>query len=145
MLSASARASLTKTLGSTHFTDTLFATSLDELTPAAYAAHKAHATAPKPLSPREREMADVQAAQREAEEAYQGHRARVNHGGAPVGLKWSEEVEDAVRALAEADGGNRLVVIVRSPPPPSFWPHSLMCWIYSTETILGHRRCVGDV
>jgi twinfilin len=41
------------------FPDALFATHKSDLTATAYAAHRQHQTAPKPLSAREQEMADV--------------------------------------------------------------------------------------
>ncbi|KAA1471077.1 actin depolymerizing protein [Dentipellis sp. KUC8613] len=114
MLYASTRNTLTKGLGSTHFTDTIFATSKDDVTPAAYAAHKRHVAAPAPMSAREKEMADVLAAEKQAGGgAYGSSRARQNHIGTGVGLKWSPDVEDAVKELATAD--NRLVTITIDP------------------------------
>src|ERR1700709_560398 len=73
MLYASTRGSLLKSLGSTLFTDSIFATSKADLTPEAYAAHRRHLDAPKPLSTREREMADIRAA--EATGTYEGSSA----------------------------------------------------------------------
>jgi len=111
MLYASTRNSLMKSLGSTHFVDSLFATSKADLTPEAYASHKRHVAAPKPLSAREQEMADIMAAEREnGGGAYDGSRSRQNHLGAGVGLNWSPDVEDAVKELITGEG-SRLVVI----------------------------------
>lgn len=112
MLYASTRNALTKSLGSSVFTDSLFATSKDDLTPDAYAKHKKHMAAPKPLSAQEQEMADIRAAEREAGNAsYEGSSARRNHLGAKVGLSWAPEVENAVRELWVGEG-SQLVVIV---------------------------------
>ncbi|KAG6818214.1 hypothetical protein H0H87_000119 [Tephrocybe sp. NHM501043] len=113
MLYASTRASLLKALGSTLFTDTIFATSKADLTPEAYASHRRHVTAPKPLSAREQEMAEVRAA--ESSGAYEGSRARVNHIGAGVGLIWSQPLEDAVRLFAQAEHGAIVVVEIDRP------------------------------
>lgn len=112
MLYASTRNALTKSLGSSVFTDSLFATSKLDVTPEAYVKHKKHMTAPQPLSAREQEMADIRAAEREAGGAsYEGSSARRNHLGARVGLSWAPEVEEAVKELWMGES-SRLVVIV---------------------------------
>lgn len=113
MLYASTRTSLLKSLGSTFFTDSLFATSKSDLTPEGYAAHLKHMAAPKPLSVREQEMADIRAAERAAGSGgYVGSRARQSPIGAGVGLNWSEEVENAVKDLGQ--GEDSKVVIIAS-------------------------------
>lgn len=111
MLYASTRASLLKSLGSTLFSDSIFATSKADLTPEAYASHRRHLAAPKPLSAREQEMADVRAAEREGGVAYDGSRARASPIGTGVGLNWSEEVEDAVKKLGEGDGCEVAIIV----------------------------------
>lgn len=103
MIYASTRNSVTKSLGAANFVDTIFATSKEELTPEGYAAHKRHLAAPKPMSARERELADIRAAEREAGSApYNANAARKSPFGTGVGLKWSDAAEVAVRNLAEA-------------------------------------------
>ncbi|THH20690.1 hypothetical protein EW146_g712 [Bondarzewia mesenterica] len=115
MLYALTRNLLTKNLGSTHFADTIFATSKDDVTPAAYAAHKRHVAAEAPMSAKEKEMADVREAERQAGGgAYEGSRGRQNHIGTGVGLNWTAEVEDAVKDLASSSR-NRLVVLTVDP------------------------------
>lgn len=112
MLYASTRNALTKSLGSTVFTDSLFATSKSDVTPDAYAAHKRHQAAPKPLSAREQEMADIRTAEREASATYEGSRARQNHlGNQEVGYTWVEDAREAVGEL-RAGEGSRLVILV---------------------------------
>lgn len=115
MLYAATRNTLTKSLGSTHFTDNIFATSKDDLSADAYAKHKRHLAAPQPMSARELEMAAVKAAEREAGGgSYEGSRARRNHVGMPVGhgvLKWSEEVIDALKQLGTEDGSQLLILV----------------------------------
>ncbi|KAF7322613.1 Protein tyrosine kinase [Mycena chlorophos] len=105
MLYASSRASLLKSLGSSTFSDSIFATSKADLTPDAYAAHRKHVLAPKPLSSAEQEMADIRAAERLAGglSAYQGSRARTTHIGQTVGMGWTEDVQEAVKALGDGD------------------------------------------
>ncbi|KAF8432416.1 actin depolymerizing protein [Boletus edulis BED1] len=111
MLYASTRNALIKSLGSTVFTDSLFATDKSDVTPSGYAAHRRHQTAPKPLSTREQEMADIKAAEREAGASYEGSRARQNHlGNQEVGYTWGEDASEAVGAL-RAGEGSRLVVL----------------------------------
>lgn len=112
MLYASTRNSLTKSLGSTVFTDSIFATAKTDVTPEAYAAHKRHLAAPKPLSAREQEIANIRAAEREAGVVYEGSKARQNHlGQGKIGYQWSQEAEDAVKRLGSGEG-NHVVVLV---------------------------------
>ncbi|KAG1734577.1 hypothetical protein EDB19DRAFT_1595091, partial [Suillus lakei] len=87
-LPASTSNSLTRSLGSTIFTDSLFATSKADVTPEACEAHKRHQVAPKPLSAREQEMANIlKAAEREAGNSYEGSNARKNHIGQRIGRR----------------------------------------------------------
>jgi twinfilin len=71
-----------------------------DLTPESYTAHIAHNAAPKPLSAREAEMAGIRAAS--GTTAYEGSRARKSHLDGAGGLKWSPEVEEAVKGLVNA-------------------------------------------
>jgi twinfilin-like protein len=111
MLYASTRNALTRSLGSTVFTDSLFATDKSDVTPHGYAAHRRHQAAPKPLSAREQEIADIKAAEREAGASYEGSRARQNHlGNQQVGYTWAEDAREAVGEL-RAGEGSRLVIL----------------------------------
>ncbi|TBU35777.1 hypothetical protein BD311DRAFT_680384 [Dichomitus squalens] len=115
MLYAATRNTLTKSLGSTHFTDSIFATAKEDVNAEAYAKHKRHLAAPKPLSAREKEMEAVKAAEREAGgRIYEGSRARQNHVGQGVFLKWSPEAEEAIKDLVTADD-SRLVILSIDP------------------------------
>ncbi len=112
MIYASTRNSVTKSLGATSFVDTIFATSKEDLTPEGYAAHKRHLAAPKPMSAREKEMADIKAAEREAGSAlYNVNAARQSPFGTGVGLKWSNEAEAAVRNLADATEDHLITIV----------------------------------
>lgn len=64
------------------------------------------------MNAREQELANIKAAEKEMGEAYEGSRARKNHVGTTVGVKWSPEVEDAVRAIVSGQEHENLVVIV---------------------------------
>lgn len=112
MLYASSRAALTKALGSSYFTDSLFATSKADLTAASYAAHLAHNAAPNPLSAREREIAESRAAEQSADTMFEGSRARKNHVGHPVGFPWDPKVEESIRSFSSNELG-LLIVMVR--------------------------------
>lgn len=114
MLYASSRNNLTKALGSTHFTDNLFATSKADITGDAYKKHRQHLAAPKPMSEREKEMAEVRAAERQAGgTTYEGSRARRNHIGQAVGFPLPDDAEAALKALL-GDEESRLVILVGS-------------------------------
>lgn len=116
MLYASTRNSVTKSLGSTHFTDSIFATSKDDVTGTAYARHLRHLAAPKPMSQREKDLAEMAEAEKRAIDDYQGSNARLSHlSGAVVGFTWSSEVEEAFKQLASEDSSKLLVVNVETP------------------------------
>jgi len=116
MLYASTRNSITKSLGSTHFTDSIFATSKNDVTGDAYARHLRSLAAPKPMSQREKELAEMAEAERQAADAYQGSNARKSHlSGAVVGFIWSPEVEEALKQLAVEESSKLLVVTVETP------------------------------
>ncbi|KAL1729254.1 hypothetical protein EV714DRAFT_273871 [Schizophyllum commune] len=117
MLYASTRNALMRALGSATFTDNIYATSKDDVTPEAYAAHLRHLAAPKPLSAREKELEDVKAAEREGGiNQYEGARRRVtdlvNTG---VGFKWNDDAAQAIKELGEADDCRVVVLTVEMP------------------------------
>ncbi|KAJ1309790.1 hypothetical protein OPQ81_006555 [Rhizoctonia solani] len=111
MVYASTRGALTKALGDQRFKDNIFATSKDDLTPEAYQAHQRHLAAPKPLTARERELEEIRAAERASSAAYEGSGVRQSIVGPRAGMKWSDELGDALRDLQPG----RLVVISIDP------------------------------
>jgi len=110
MLYASTRLSLLKSLGSSFFTDSIFATSKADLTPEAYDAHLRHVSAPDFLSAREQEIADARKAENEAA-SYAGSNARVTHIGTGHGFNWSPEAEHAVINLGEGTGCSIVIIV----------------------------------
>ena len=112
MLYASTRSSLTKSLGSAPFSDSMFATSKDDLTASAYAKHRASLAAPKPMSAREKELEEIKAAESKSL-SYEGSRARASHVKEEVGLGWPEEIENAVKDLGSGQE-SKVVVLVSS-------------------------------
>lgn len=116
MLYAATRNSVTKSLGPTHFTDSIFATSKNDVTREGYAQHLRSLAAPKPLSKREQELAEMDEAEKHAVSYYQGGHAMKSHmSGAAVGFSWSQEVEEAFKQLAVEDSSKLLVVTVETP------------------------------
>ncbi|KAF8759014.1 Actin depolymerizing protein [Rhizoctonia solani] len=112
MVYASSRGALTKALGDQKFKDNIFATSKDDLTPEAYQAHQRHLAAPKPLTARERVgLEEIRAAERASSAAYEGAGVRQSIVGSRAGMKWSDELGDALRDLQPG----RLVVISIDP------------------------------
>ncbi|KAG8984081.1 Twinfilin-1 [Tulasnella sp. JGI-2019a] len=130
MLYASSRSAVTKALGGQAFADTMFTTAKSDLTPTAYASHLRHIAAPPPMSAREQELYNIKAAEKEMGEAYEGSRARKNHVGTTVGVKWSPEVEEAVTAVVSGQGKENLAVIALDP---------------STETLILTEKKIADV
>ncbi|CAE6414265.1 unnamed protein product [Rhizoctonia solani] len=86
-------------------------TAKDDLTPEAYQAHQRHLAAPKPLTARERELEEIRAAERASSAAYEGSGVRQSIVGSRAGMKWSDELGDALRDLQPG----RLVVISIDP------------------------------
>ncbi|KAF8163181.1 hypothetical protein B0H34DRAFT_311846 [Crassisporium funariophilum] len=122
MLYASTRLLLLKSLGSTLFSGSIFATTKDDFTAEAYASHLRHAAAPHPLSAREQETIDLRAAENETA-SYGGSSARISHIGTGVGLNWSPEVEDAVKKLGKGIDCS-LVIITIDPNTETLSLHS---------------------
>ncbi|TFK29820.1 actin depolymerizing protein [Coprinopsis marcescibilis] len=113
MLYASTRSNLLKSLGSALFVDSIFATSKLDITADAYTAHQQHIAAPKPLSSREKDLADLRVSENDAA-GYAGSRARVNHIGTGVGLNWSDEAEHAVGSLAQDEKTNLVILSIEA-------------------------------
>lgn len=114
MLYAATRTALTKSLGAAHFTDSIFATSKEDLSADAYSKHKQHLAAPKPMSAREKEIEAVKAAERQAGGyTYEGSNARRSHVASGVGFQWSNEADSAVKELAS--GSSISLVVLVSP------------------------------
>ena len=113
MIYASSRSTVTKSLGSSYFVESLFVSSKSELTAEAYAEHKGQQSGPQPLTVQEKEWEAARETERvESGTSYQGSKGRRNHVGAGVGLTWSEEAQDAITALGGGEEST-LVILVR--------------------------------
>lgn len=113
MLYASTRPSLVKALGSSLFSDAVFATAKADLTVDAYTAHLGHLAAPDPLSSKEQELADLRAAENAAA-SYEGSQARKTHVGPAPGYHWTPGAEEAIVELGRRTEDS-LVVLVSIP------------------------------
>ncbi|GAA6014158.1 hypothetical protein JCM11491_004123 [Sporobolomyces phaffii] len=158
MLYASTRTTLVRHLGDSNFSDSIFATSKDDLTYGSYVAHTRHASAAAPLTAREQEMADIRAAESAAAEdstdqqQHQSGRSIIfgdqqqsggGEGGAEVrgALPWSDDAKEAVRALHEGNGEEGVVqleidlktetVVLAEPQPTSLSvPADKPCYLF---------------
>src|SRR6266498_159041 len=108
MLYASTRSSLVKALGSSLFSDAVFATTKADLTADAYAAHLRHLAAPDPLSSKEQELADLRVAD---PVSYEGSQARKNHVGPAPGYRWSSGAEEAIVGLGRRNEDSLVVLV----------------------------------
>ena len=64
------------------------------------------------MSQREKVLAEMAEAERQAADDYQGSNARKNHlSGAVVGFTWSSDVEEAFKQLAVEESSKLLVVV----------------------------------
>lgn len=64
------------------------------------------------MSQREKDLAEMAEAERQAADAYQGSNARKSHlSGAVVGFTWSPDVEEALKQLAVEESSKLLVVV----------------------------------
>ncbi|OCF41449.1 hypothetical protein I317_04750 [Kwoniella heveanensis CBS 569] len=106
MLQASSRSGLLKALGAANFKHDWFATSINDLTPAALTAHLKHLASPPPLSASEAALAEVREAEAaEAKRAALDPQVAVNRKKAVVGLggkmSLGDGVVDALKKVAQ--------------------------------------------
>ncbi|KAK4051460.1 Twinfilin-1 [Microbotryomycetes sp. JL201] len=117
MLYASSRNTCSRALGDQRFAASLFATTRDapqsDLSYSAYQAHETHEAAAKPMSEREKEMADIKAA--EAKERREGtfsqpgvgrsmlETSSAPGGGNNLGLAWSEQARTLVERMTGSE------------------------------------------
>ncbi|KAL1934488.1 hypothetical protein VTP01DRAFT_6670 [Rhizomucor pusillus] len=102
MIYASTRATLTKGLGDGRFTDNLYGTVKDEFTYAGYKKHLAHKNSEAPLTQREKELAEIKAAEAKAAADYSGTTAR--QAFAPrLEYQLKDEVIEALKELKKTE------------------------------------------
>ncbi|KAF9178206.1 Twinfilin-1 [Haplosporangium sp. Z 767] len=79
MLYAATRATLTKDLGDSHFKDSIYGTNKGDFTLESYKKHRASLEAPKPLTERERQLAEIHANEKAMVESMKGGAYRKSH------------------------------------------------------------------
>ncbi|GAA5935926.1 twinfilin TWF1 [Sporobolomyces koalae] len=149
MLYASTRTTLIRFLGDSRFTDSIFATSKEDLTYESYHAHTRHAAASAPLTAREQEMAEIKAAEAataDDSQSQQQHSGRsaifgektAGEGQVRGALPWSDEAKEAARALQdgrelvqlEIELGTETVVLSDPQPTTLSVPVDKPCYLF---------------
>lgn len=113
MLFASTRLTLVRELGSEHFSETIFATTAEELTAAGFAKHEKHSELAAPLTEEERTLGEVKRA--EAEEG-RGTGVREIHLSKNMNMPVST---DALVALADLGHGKGSGIVTLKINPQS--------------------------
>ncbi|GAA5953265.1 hypothetical protein JCM3765_007457 [Sporobolomyces pararoseus] len=162
MLYASTRTTLIRHLGDSKISDSIFATSKDDLSYTSYQAHTRHSEAAAPLTAREQEMADIRAAESATAEdssdfqQQQAGRSMIfgqqQQTGETEGrssevrgaLPWSDEAKEAARGLKEENGKEivqleidlKTETIVLSDPQPTSLsvPSDKPCYLFYRHT-----------
>ncbi|KAJ2657001.1 Twinfilin-1 [Coemansia sp. RSA 1199] len=106
MLYAATKATVTRTLGESHFIDTMFGTTRDDFTSAGYTRHRVHAESSAPLTEREQELERIRDDESKVAEAPTMD-SRRSHARAVYPLH-----EDAERAVREFASGTANFVLL---------------------------------
>ncbi|CAO3624433.1 unnamed protein product [Cunninghamella blakesleeana] len=104
MIYASTRASLTKELGDSKFTDSIYGTQKSEFSWDGYKKHLAHQKAEAPLTQREKEMAEIKEAEARAVTDYQGASTRKTYAPG-VSFPLTSATIEALRVLNQSKDG----------------------------------------
>ena len=107
MLFASTRLTLVRELGSEHFRESIFTTTPEELTPAGFEKHDAHANLQAPLTEEEESLGQVKRAEAEAG---QGSGRREIHLSKSLAMPVNEDALSALEAVGK--GVKPLVMLV---------------------------------
>ncbi|CAO3590240.1 unnamed protein product [Absidia cylindrospora] len=113
MLYASTKATLTKELGDSKFTDFIYGTQKSEFSQDGYKKHMAHKNADAPLTQRERELAEIKAAEVQAVTDYQGTSTRKTYAPG-VAFPFASTAIESLQALkqAKADRSHNFVSLL---------------------------------
>ncbi|KAG0241263.1 hypothetical protein BGW41_006117 [Actinomortierella wolfii] len=99
MIYAATRATLTKELGDSHFTDNLYGTNMSDFTLEGYKRHRASLSAPKPLTERERQLAEIRENEKLLVESMKGASQRKAHAPG-MNFPLTDEAIEALKKLA---------------------------------------------
>lgn len=110
MLHATTLSSLVRGLGSYNFVESIHATHRSDLTSAAYGAHVTSNALPPPMTSQEKEESNAKAMEREFTDGSRGR--RIDYLGTGVGLKWTDQAQEAVIALSEAERSTAVILVI---------------------------------
>ncbi|KAF9896503.1 Twinfilin-1 [Lobosporangium transversale] len=99
MIYAATRATLTKDLGDSHFTDSIYGTNKSDFTLDGYKKHRASLNAPKPLTERERQLAEIKENEKIMVESMKGGAYRKSHAPG-MSFPLTEKAIAALKKLA---------------------------------------------
>ncbi|KAG0286809.1 hypothetical protein BGZ96_009159 [Linnemannia gamsii] len=121
MIYAATRASLTKDLGDSHFTDSIYGTNKGDFTLEGYKKHRASLAAPKPLSERERQLAEIRANEKTLVESMKGGAYRKSHAPG-MSFPLTDKAVAALKKLVAAApaAAPKKKVVVASAVPKKF-------------------------
>ncbi|SAM02438.1 hypothetical protein [Absidia glauca] len=100
MLYASTKATLTKELGDSKFSDSIYGTKKSEFSHDGYKKHLAHKNADAPLTQRERELAEIKAAEAQTVSDYQGTSTRKTYAPG-LAFPLTDPAIEALQALKQ--------------------------------------------
>ncbi|KAF9375246.1 Twinfilin-2 [Podila verticillata] len=115
MIYAATRASLTKDLGDSHFKDSIYGTNLADFTWDGYKKHRASLAAPKPLTDRERQLAEIAANEKIMIENMKGASLRKSHAPG-MNFPLTDRAVAALKKLAAAKPAPKPVVVASALP-----------------------------
>ncbi|KAF9412126.1 Twinfilin-2 [Podila epigama] len=120
MIYAATRASLTKDLGDSHFKDSIYGTHLNDFTLDGYKKHRASLNAPKPLTERERQLAEIAANEKIMIENMKGASLRKSHAPG-MNFPLSEQAIAALKKLVSVSKvESKKPIVVASALPKKF-------------------------
>ncbi|KAG0321753.1 Toll-like receptor 9 [Podila horticola] len=115
MIYAATRASLTKDLGDSHFKDSIYGTHLSDFTWDGYKKHRASLAAPKPLTDRERQLAEIAANEKIMIENMKGASLRKSHAPG-MNFPLTDRAVNALKKLVVAKPAPKPVVVASALP-----------------------------
>ncbi|KAG0027370.1 Twinfilin-2 [Podila clonocystis] len=115
MIYAATRASLTKDLGDSHFKDSIYGTNLADFTWDGYKKHRASLAAPKPLTDRERQLAEIAANEKIMIENMKGASLRKSHAPG-MNFPLTDRAVTALKKLVVAKPAPKPVVVASALP-----------------------------
>ncbi|KAG0053770.1 Twinfilin-1 [Gryganskiella cystojenkinii] len=120
MIYAATRASLTKELGDSFIKDSIYGTNMNDFTLDGYKKHRASLSAPKPLTERERQLAEIAANEKILVESMKGGAHRKSHAPGMSFPLTERAVAALKKLLVEKPAPAKPKVVVASAVPKKF-------------------------